>query len=134
MRDFNTWKTIAVLSLNFFRLSSCTVIALGAYTAACNGIVFHVVIFVHVTDDPIISRLGELKLGKQEDIMKSCPTTDKEDSDSEFSSESDKGSINDGEHCGATDHSNKAEASVELKGEVCQFYTQFHYKYTNMQC
>lgn len=78
-----------------------------------------------------MSRLEELKLGKQEEVMKSCPKTakvshDKEDSDSEFSSESDKGSMNDGEHCGTTGHSNKAEASVELKGEVCQFCTQYH--------
>ncbi|KAL9967286.1 hypothetical protein ACROYT_G025482 [Oculina patagonica] len=85
-------------------------------------------------NDPIISRLGELKLGKQEDIMKSCPTTDKEDSDSEFSSESDKGSINDGEHCGATDHSNKAEASVELKGEFLKAVMDEDYEKAKELC
>ncbi|XP_078378374.1 uncharacterized protein LOC144661470 isoform X2 [Oculina patagonica] len=87
-----------------------------------------------IIDDPIISRLGELKLGKQEDIMKSCPTTDKEDSDSEFSSESDKGSINDGEHCGATDHSNKAEASVELKGEFLKAVMDEDYEKAKELC
>ena len=88
-------------------------------------VVSKVIYFIYVIDGSVISNLGKLKLSGQEEGMKSLPKTakvchDKEDSDSELSSESDKSDINDQEHCGAIGQSNKVEAPVELKGEVCQ--------------
>lgn len=77
-----------------------------------------------MTGDSIIPNLGELKLAEQEEGLenplkqaaKVCH--DKKDSDSDLSTDSEEGDINDGKNCGAVDQRNKVEAPVELKGEV----------------